>query len=284
MPTEYIMTSRRVARLSLIPSASNMLGIIDAPSADNTIKFFLQTRFNFTNSEIDNIDFNRYGIESSEKIINRKSDREKLIKLMSDYFYLYENKSCEMRSKAEIYYKNFFLHEDRTMIVDIGYNGTTQKFIKDLFPNITLFGRYFATFSGAKEIEKEFSKGWMFNNFNNKKNKNWFTKNVPFFEFFFMTEEGTLLDFDISEDKGIFCKTSNNENYLKNKYISSKITGEINLKLSKIVFRSNYLMKIKSKFLFSFFMKFRKKEINKLIHGIFIDDAYGGLDKRNISL
>lgn len=282
VPTEYAMTSRRVARLAMTPSFSNMLSIIDAPSADNDIKFFLQTRFNFSNAEIDDIDFNSYGIESSETIVNRKSDREKIVNLMSDYFYLYKNKSLEMRAKAEIYYKNFFAYENRIMIVDIGYNGTSQKFINDLFPCTLLFGRYFATFCGAKEIGGGFSKGWMFNNFNNKKSKNWFTRNVPFFEFLFMTEEGTLLDFDISKDKEIVCLTSINENLAENKYIFSKISEETSLKLSRIVIRNNSLLKLKSKILFSFLMKFRRKKIKELFHGIVIDDAYGGLNKRNI--
>ena len=279
-PTEYVRTSRKVARLSLSHSVPNMLSIIDAPSADTSIKFFLQTRFNLTDTEVNSIDFNKYEIESSEVIINRKSNREKLVKLMMEYYHLYENKAVEMRLKAANYYGEFFCNKKRVMIVDIGYNGTSQKFINDLFPDVFLFGRYFATFCGAKEIKKEFCKGWMYNNLNNKKNKNWFTKNVPFFEFFFMTEEGTLLDFEFSKDQEIVCITSTNENVLKNKYIFSEISEEISSKLLKFKINKHFLLRMKSKIIFPFLMTFGKKEINKICHGVFIDDAYGGLEKR----
>lgn len=204
IPMKYIYISRRSMAISR-KKTLDYSKILNSPCADCTLKDFMYSRFGY-NKSISNYNLKSAGFLSTNDIINRNKDYNKLEKL----YLLLENDIEEIRqsqySMALDYYSEIGLCKGKNLIVDIGYNGTVQNYFTSLFPHAVFHTRY--VWASNRSISNPFIKSWLTDKYFKLSNKcKIFQKNLTVFEFLLSTSDPCFAYFDKSE-KFIFNKSS----------------------------------------------------------------------------
>jgi len=190
----YIRISRRSMALSMSGNLEQLKRQLAAPSADCSLKQFIKERFGYTLETSDQSLIEKSGFSSAEAIINRRSHLNELTQLaegLKDKLQPIFNRQQDL---AKSYYVKFGLDEGRSMLVDIGYNGTAQRYLSTLFPKVSFIGRYVATFTGIRGLTEQ--KSWLLASANNRSKRHPITRNIPLFEFIMMTQDGPLTQFE----------------------------------------------------------------------------------------
>ena len=106
-------------------------------------------------------------------------------------------------SKKEWYsLKNYFDKENvrgKIAIVDIGWNGTMQKAISNIIPELDIYGYYMGIVPEACLSKKDFAKGFLFDENHGKNVYKRFHYFIEIFEFLFLAQHGSVKKFCLSD-------------------------------------------------------------------------------------
>jgi len=273
----FVRASRHVLSLATSTDEEAMFAALDQPCADCSLASFIQQRIAVTLEESDTQIVRKAGFSSINEVINRRLAREPLRRLALFLKERHFSAARRMRENARSYYQEFGLHRGRSLIVDIGYNGTSRRAFSNLFSEAQFDGRFLCTFHGAKGDPS--SRGWLLNNENNKTRSHPFTRNVAMAEFLMMHPSGTLIDFADCEGRiqPVLAPDEPSETCAVLEEISERAIETV-LNFKNIP--DNIGNGVQSASGFLKFLDSPRNEVIEVFRQLYLEDSYGGCVRR----
>lgn len=204
--SEYLYASRRALSVPSISSIEDIENIMNN---------------NFSPIELNKLIFNRFGIEISrfnpetlvevgleiDKIVSFKKDLKAIISLLSLNKEIIFSHATTEKNIYLSYLDSIGFDGKHNLIVDIGHNGTLQKYLSKITNSKNILGLYFLTHLGIKDNiynNNMKAKGFVGEEISGRDKNYPYNKYILMFESIFLNKEGSLLNIHFNENEKTF--------------------------------------------------------------------------------
>lgn len=152
--TEYLYSSRRTAMVSSIRTIEDIIEVASQNFNARRLSDFLSSRFGLNIDGIDQTYLNKYNFKK-DSMVSPYFEFGKLISFLTDIQYLIFANAEEERESYKDYLNDIgFINDclnENTAVVDIGYSGSMQYYLKKVIQCDSLHGFYFLTHHHSRD-------------------------------------------------------------------------------------------------------------------------------------
>lgn len=198
--TQYLLTSRRAVSIASIQTLEDVLRFVSQIKFSQTIVEFFENRFSFQLNSQHARALQKAGLKSAQETIHFQKHNSQLQFFIKE---IWDELKISIHDEREAYlqYLSDKNVQDQDAIVDLGYSGTTQKYLS-LLTNKALRGLYVGTNAKIAKLD-EFnlpSHSFVINRAHRHTNHP-FIRNIPLIEYIFLDQEKSLMHFKKMDEK-----------------------------------------------------------------------------------
>lgn len=197
--SEYLHVSRRALSVPSIKSIEDIREISRINFSPTPVGKMLNSRFGLDPLLIGEHLIKQAGFDGVDDLINSNRDGERFEKLaVLLKSHILTQARIERDVLMEYLASKGFDGQEKTLIVDIGHNGTLQKRLNHLFDTTNIGGLYFVTQAGIKETILDSgmeAKGYVAEQLSSTDKRHPYNKYLLMFEACFLNQEGSMISF-----------------------------------------------------------------------------------------
>ncbi|MDY0403614.1 hypothetical protein [Sulfurovum sp.] len=281
--SEYLLASRRSYMTPSLFNRDDILNSVKLSFSEDKLDNILKNRFDLDITEVIKQKIINAGFEVNTKInIKKESHLDKFKQLLLNLETEILNTAEKERNELLTYLKEKGLDSKKKIaIVDIGHNGSLQENLQKLL-NRKISGYYFMTFEGAKKLSSAGNvlKGYLANFEDNKISYHPYCKNIGMFEFLFLPNEDTFINFNNGKPQFVDLEETKRKELAKDLHkgildFSIEYLKIINGNMNMINFSANRAIRNYIEFL-----KQPGRGDASIFKNVFFVDLFGGRAKR----
>lgn len=205
---QYVLTSRRALSVAALENKADIWKALQIPFKPTTLHNILQSKFGLEVEEIPDCFLEYVGIGREEELHPVRD----FIRIKEAVGYFAEeilDNALRERMAAEQYYAGFFGNKDESYaLVDVGYTGTLQKYLRKL-TGVSASCLFLMTHLKAKELAREgvLIKGFLGDFIDHTNELNLFNSHISLLEAVCSSSEDSLKKFILDEKYGVLAVT-----------------------------------------------------------------------------
>jgi FMN phosphatase YigB (HAD superfamily) len=147
--TDYVLSSRRIINISNMTTDWDIIQAVEKPIFAQSFARYAYHRFGLGIDQLDRAVLRSHGISDPDQMIGASTDREPLKAAILEHRDQVFEAARRQRELYQSYLAQYIEPGVKVGLVDIGYAGTMQAGITQMFPEADIFGFYVACNEGA---------------------------------------------------------------------------------------------------------------------------------------